>query len=252
MNIPLVNLKRQYESIKAEIDSAIQEVIEQCAFIGNLNNKYVKTFEESFSRFVGTGHCVACGNGTDALEILLKAMNIGPGDEVIVPALSWIATSEAVSNMGGTPVFVDIEPEYYGIDPELIEQKITKKTSAIIPVHLYGHPTSMPEIHILSEKYGLKILEDCAQAHGAAINGKAIGTWGTASAFSFFPGKNLGAFGDAGGMVTSNSEIAQKSRMIAQHGQSGEKHRHLVEGRNSRMDGLQAAVLSTKLKYLEK
>lgn len=250
MNIPLIDLHRQYLQHKVEFDAAISAVIEKSAFIGNLNNQFVKKFESEFSKFIGSKHCIACGNGTDSLEILLQSMGIKSGDEVIVPAISWIATSEAVSNIGATPVFVDVDPEYYCIDPKLIEGKITKKTRAIIPVHLYGHPADMPSIMKIAEKHGLKVLEDCAQAHGAEIDGQKIGTFGQAASFSFFPGKNLGAFGDAGGMVTNDDKIAQKARMIGQHGQSGQKHTHLIEGRNSRMDGIHAAILSVKLGYL--
>lgn len=251
MQIKLVDLNRQYLKYKDELDGAIAEVIEKSAFIGNLNNPFVKSFEKNFAAFIGTDHCVACANGTDAIEILLKSMGVGKGDEVIVPAISWIATSEAVSNMGATPVFVDVEADYFCIDPNLITDKITKKTKAIIPVHLYGHPANMMEIMKIATEYDLLVLEDCAQAHGAEIEGKRVGTFGHAASFSFFPGKNLGAFGDAGGMVSNDAEIATKARMISQHGQSGKKHTHLIEGRNSRMDGLHAAILDVKLKYLD-
>ncbi len=251
MNIKLVDLYRQYEQHKAEFDKAIADVITASAFIGNTSNSFVRSFEESFAGYSGNRFCVACANGTDSLEILLKSMGISVGDEVIVPAISWIATSEAVSNIGATPVFVDIEDTYYCIDPQLIESKITKKTRAIIPVHLYGHPADMPAIMAVAQKHNLLVLEDCAQAHGAAIAGKKIGTFGVAASYSFFPGKNLGAFGDAGGMTTDNEKIAQMARMISQHGQSGRKHSHQIEGRNSRMDGIHAAILDVKLKYLD-
>jgi len=251
MDIKLVDLNRQYHQHKEEFDSAISEVIDKSAFIGNLNNPFIKSFEKNFAEFIGIEHCVACANGTDAIEILLQAMGIGSGDEVIVPAISWIATSEAVSNVGAKPVFVDVESDYFCISPALIEEKITNKTKAIIPVHLYGHPADMKAIIRISEKNNLLVLEDCAQAHGAEIEGQKVGTFGHAASFSFFPGKNLGAFGDAGGMVTDDTDIALKARMISQHGQSGQKHTHLMEGRNSRMDGLQAAILDVKLKYLD-
>ena len=250
MNIKLVDLNRQYHQHKEEFDRAIKQVIDCSAFIGNLNNPFVKTFEKNFADFIGIDHCIACANGTDAIEMLLKSMKIGPGDEVIVPALSWIATSEAVSSVGATPVFVDIDPDYFCIDSTLIEKRITAKTKAIIPVHLYGHPADMEAIMKIAKAHNLLVLEDCAQAHGAEIEGQKVGTLGDAASFSFFPGKNLGAFGDAGGMITNNSEIAEKARMIAQHGQSGQKHTHLIEGRNSRMDGIHAAILDVKLKYL--
>ncbi len=251
MNIKLVDLNRQYELHKAEFDAAIDNVIAASAFIGNTSNSFVRSFEENFARYSGSRFCIACANGTDSLEILLKSMGIGVGDEVIVPAISWIATSEAVSNIGATPVFVDIEDTYYCINPKLIEAKITAKTRVIIPVHLYGQPADMPAIMAIAQKHNLLVLEDCAQAHGAEIDGKKSGTYGVAASYSFFPGKNLGAFGDAGGMTTDDEKIAKIVRMISQHGQSGKKHSHQIEGRNSRMDGIHAAILDVKLKYLD-
>jgi dTDP-4-amino-4,6-dideoxygalactose transaminase len=244
--IPFVDLKAQYFAIKEEIDSAIQRVILNATFIGG---EEVRRFEDNFAAWLGISHFIGCANGTDSIEILLKAMGVGPGDEVIVPALSWISTSEAVSNVGATPVFVDIHPDYYTIDEDLIEAAITHYTKAIIPVHLYGQPCNMNRIMEIADKYDLKVLEDCAQAHGATWNGQKVGTFGHCSSFSFFPGKNLGAYGDAGGMATGNPELAQLARMIANHGQLT-KHEHLIEGRNSRLDGLQAAILNVKLNYL--
>jgi dTDP-4-amino-4,6-dideoxygalactose transaminase len=246
MTIPFVDLKAQYNSIKEEMDTAIHAVIDNTAFVAG---HYAHQFEQQFADFLGLKHCIGCANGTDSLEMLLKAMGVGPGDEVIVPAISWISTSEVVSTVGATPVFVDVHPKYYTIDIDKIEVKVTNKTKAIIPVHLYGQPVDMPRLMQLAKKHNLKVLEDCAQAHGAQINGQMIGTFGDCASFSFYPGKNLGAYGDAGGMVTNNDEIAKIARMIGNHGQLG-KHNHLMEGRNSRLDGLQAAVLSVKLKYL--
>ncbi len=245
MNIPFVDLKAQYLSIKPEIDHAIQQILENANFVGGQS---VKDFEENFSRFMGVKHCIACGNGTDSIEILLQAMGIGQGDEVIVPALSWISTSEAVSYIGATPIFVDID-EYFTIDVAKIEEKITPKTKAIIPVHLYGQPANMPKIMELAKKHNLKILEDCAQAHNATIAGQKVGTFGDCASFSFYPGKNLGAYGDAGAMTTNHEEIAEKARRIANHGQI-KKHDHAIEGRNSRMDTLQASILNVKLPHL--
>lgn len=247
MNIPFVDLKAQYQSIKTEIDSAIENVISDTAFI---SGKYVKEFEQLFQQYLNLKHVVACANGTDSLEILMQAYGIGKGDEVIVPAVSWISTSESVSTTGATPVFVDIDPNNYTIDSSLIEKKITSKTKAIIPVHLYGNPADMEEIMLIAKKHNLIVIEDCAQAHGAEINGKMVGTFGHAASFSFYPGKNLGAYGDAGAMATNDSDIASKARMIANHGQL-EKHKHLMEGRNSRMDGIHGAVLSVKIKHLK-
>jgi dTDP-4-amino-4,6-dideoxygalactose transaminase len=247
MKIPFVDLKAQYLAIKTEIDTAIENVITETAFIGG---KYVKEFEKLFSEYSNLEHVVACANGTDSLEILLKAYGIGPGDDVIVPAVSWISTSECVSSTGATPVFVDIDPVYYTIDSTLIERKITARTKAILPVHLYGNPADMNEIMLIAKKHNLIVIEDCAQAHGAEINGKLVGTFGHAASFSFYPGKNLGAYGDAGAIATNDKTIADKCRMIANHGQL-EKHKHLMEGRNSRMDGIQGAILSVKIKHIE-
>jgi dTDP-4-amino-4,6-dideoxygalactose transaminase len=244
--IPFVDLHKQYLSIQSEIDTTISQTIRDASFIGG---QTIEKFEISFAEYLGIDHVIACANGTDAIEILLQSMGIGEGDEVLVPAISWISTAEAVTTVGATPVFVDIHPEYYVIDTDNIEAKITDKTKAIIPVHLYGQAAQMDKIMEIAKKHNLKVLEDCAQAHGATFNGKKVGTFGDAASFSFYPGKNLGAYGDAGGMVTNNSEVADKARMIANHGQR-KKHDHQIEGRNSRMDGLQAAILNVKLKYL--
>jgi dTDP-4-amino-4,6-dideoxygalactose transaminase len=251
MNIPLVDLKAQYATLKTQIDSAIAQVVSETAFIGNMSNRFVLAFEAEFAAYTGAKHAIGCANGTDALEILLKAAGIGPGDEVLVPAVSWIATSEAVSNIGAKPVFVDIEAGKYTIDPKLAEAKITPRTKAIIPVHLYGQMADMDAIMDLSQRYNLFVLEDCAQAHGAKYKGRMAGRIGHAGSFSFFPGKNLGAYGDAGGMITDDDGLAERARMICQHGQSKLKHDHKIEGRNSRLDGIQAAILSVNLPHLE-
>jgi len=245
--IPFVDLTIQYKSIKSEIDAAISECIANTNFI---KGSAVAEFEKAFAGFLGVNYCIGCGNGTDALEIILKALNIGSGDEVIVPALTWISTAEAVTNVGAEPVFVDIDPATYTIDPDKIEEKITKRTKAIIPVHLYGCPADMGQIGLIAAKFNLKIVEDCAQAHGAEYRGKKVGSLGIASAFSFFPSKNLGAFGDAGAIVTNDKELSQQIRKISDHGQLGEKHKHYIAGRNSRLDSLQAAILKVKLNYL--
>lgn len=247
MRIPFADLYAQYLGIKSEIDAAIENTIKNSAYIGG---PVVKDFEEAFAAYLGMQHVIACANGTDSIEILLQAMGVGEGDEVIVPAASWISTSEAVSAAGAVPVFVDVEENYFTINVSLIEAAITSRTKAIIPVHLYGHPADMPAIMRIAEKHHLKVIEDCAQAHGAAISGKIAGSFGHAASFSFYPGKNLGAYGDAGCMATNDAGIAEKVRMIANHGQKG-KHNHIMEGRNSRLDGLQAAILKAKLPYLE-
>lgn len=247
MNIPFVDLKAQYAAYKTEIDGAIASVIADSAFI---NGKYVSQFEKEFAQYLGIKHAIGCANGTDSIEILLQAHGIGRGDEVIVPAHSWFSTSEAVSAIGATVIFADVLPNRYTIDPLSIKAKITTKTRAIIPVHLYGYAAMMDEVMAIAQEYGLVVVEDCAQAHGALYRDKVVGTIGHSASFSFFPGKNLGAYGDAGGMVTNDDAVAEKARMIAQHGQKG-KHNHLIEGRNSRLDGLHAAILSAKLPHLE-
>lgn len=246
MNIPFADLKQQYTDIKPEIDEAIRQVLESTRFIGG---QIVKDFETNFANYQKTKHCISCANGTDALEIALQALGVTVGDEVIVPAMTWISTAEAVSSLGAKPVFVDVDQDFYTMDVTLIPGKITEKTKAIIPVHLYGNPANMPEIMQLAERYQLKVIEDCAQAHGAKINEQNIGTFGDIATFSFYPGKNLGAYGDAGAITTDNDELADICKMIANHGQKG-KHNHLMEGRNSRLDTLQAAILNIKLKHL--
>ena len=248
MNIPFVDLKSQYESIKEEIDAVVSDVIEKSAFIGG---DYAKSFEKNFADFCTTTHCVGVGNGTDALYIALRACGVGQGDEVITAANSFIATSEAITMAQAKVVFVDINPLTYNIDVDKIEEKITEKTKAIIPVHLYGQPADMDPILELANKYNLKVIEDVAQAHGATYKGRTVGSIGDMGCFSFYPGKNLGAYGDAGAIVTNNEELAIKARMIANHGRIG-KYDHEFEGVNSRLDGLQAAILGVKLKHLPK
>jgi dTDP-4-amino-4,6-dideoxygalactose transaminase len=244
--IPLINLKKQNAELKSHLDNAIQNVINNCSFI---NGDVVAEFEYNFSKYIGATYSVSCGNGTDAIEIALETLGIGEGDEVIVPAISWIATSEAVSRIGATPIFVDIEEDYLTINPELIKEKISKKTKAIIPVHLYGNPCDMEKIIEIARDNYLYVIEDCAQAHGAMIGDRKVGSFGHMATFSFFPSKNLGSFGDGGMIVTSNKKYAHKARMICNHGQT-DRHKHLIEGRNSRLDTIQAAVLNVKLDKL--
>ncbi len=247
MKIPLVDLSAQYKTIKKEVDRVIQCVLNETAFIGGV---YVKNFEKEFASASGAKYCVGVGNGTDALFIILKALGLKEGDEVIVPANTFIATAEAVTSAGGKVVFADCDPEDFCIDISDIKRKITKRTKVIIPVHLYGLPARMAEILSLARKNKIFVLEDSAQAHLALYRGKPVGSIGDAGAFSFFPGKNLGAYGDAGAIVTNNEEFAKKCRMLANHGRI-EKYNHLVEGYNSRLDGLQAGILSVKLKRLQ-
>ena len=247
MNVPFVDLKAQYKSLKSEIDSAIHSVIEETAFV---RGKFVDEFEKAYADKYGVKHCVSCANGTDAIYITLKALGISSGDEVITVANSWISTSETISQAGAKPIFVDIEPDYFNINTEKIEEKITKNTKAIIPVHLYGQPAKIKEIKEICEKYNLFLIEDCAQAHFAEYDGQRVGTFGLAGTFSFFPGKNLGAYGDGGAIISDNDDLAIKARMFANHG-SLQKHKHEMEGINSRLDGIQAAILKVKLKYID-
>ena len=247
MNVPFVDLKIQYNHLKPEVDAAIHSVLEATSFVGGrLVDEYEKAFAEKFE----VKHCISCGNGTDALYISMKALGIGPSDEVITVANSWISTSETITQTGARPVFVDIEPNYYTIDPDKIEKKITKNTKAIIPVHLYGQPADILKIKEICKKHKLFLIEDCAQAHFATFGGQKIGTFGIAGTFSFYPGKNLGAYGDAGAIISNDDEFAAKARMFANHG-SPQKHKHEMEGINSRMDSIQAAILSVKLQYID-
>lgn len=245
--IPFVDLNAQYLSIKDDIDAVLQRVILDSAFIGG---KFVKSFEDSFAEYVGVKHCIGVGNGTDAIAVALRALGVGPGDEVITVANSFIATSEAITMAGARVVFVDCDPATYNIDISKIEAAINPKTKAIIPVHLYGRPADMFQIMKLAGHHGLYVVEDAAQAHGAVIDGQRIGTFGHLACFSFYPGKNLGAYGDGGAIVTTDDDLAQRCRMIANHGRF-EKYDHALEGINSRLDGMQAAVLTVKLKHLE-
>jgi dTDP-4-amino-4,6-dideoxygalactose transaminase len=248
MSIPFVDLKAQYLSIKPEIDAAIQSVLDKTTFIGGSE---VVQFEREFAAYIGVQQCIACANGTDAIEMALKALGIGQGDEVIVPALTWISTAGAVSNVGAEPIFADVLPGERTIDPAEIKRKITPKTKAIIPVHLFGLPARMPEIMTIAENHNLNVIEDCAQAHGASIDGNTVGTFGDVATFSFYPGKNLGAYGDAGAVITNDSALAERIKRLANHGQLS-KHDHKIIGRNSRLDTLQAAILRVKLRHLER
>ncbi|RNC92265.1 MAG: DegT/DnrJ/EryC1/StrS family aminotransferase [Allomuricauda sp.] len=245
--IKFLDLKYQYSTISEEINEAIQAVINKTAFIGG---EEIKKFENDFATFQNATYCIGMANGTDALEIAIEALDFPKGSEIIVPANSFIASTEAVTRMGHKVVFCDCNRHNYTIDIESLKKAVTPNTKAIIAVHLYGHPCDMGSILEIANEYGLKVIEDCAQAHAAEFRGKRIGALGDIGTFSFYPGKNLGAYGDAGAITTNNEELAVKCRMIANHGRL-EKYNHLFEGRNSRLDNIQAAVLNVKLKYLE-
>ena len=245
--IKFLDLQYQYSTIKEEIDGAIQNIINNSSFIGG---EPLKTFEKNFSSFQKADHCIGVANGTDAIEIAIEALDLPKGSEIIVPANSFIASSEAVTRTGHIVVFCDCNPENYTISIDSLISRITYKTKAIIAVHLYGHPCDMDQLLAIAKQYDLKIIEDCAQAHGAEYKGKKIGAIGDIGAFSFYPGKNLGAYGDGGAIITNDEKLATKCRMIANHGRI-EKYNHVFEGRNSRLDTLQAAILDVKLKYLE-
>ena len=246
-NIPLVGLFDQYQTIKSEIDAAIENIITKSAFIGG---EEVRLFEKEFAAFCEARACVGVGNGTDALYLTLRALGIGPGHEVITVAHTFIATSEAISMTGATPIFIDITEDTMLMNPALIEPVITPRTKAIVPVHLYGQSCDMDAIMEIARRHGLKVVEDAAQAHGGKWRGQRVGSIGDAATFSFYPGKNLGAFGDAGAVVSQDEALIERIRMLANHGRL-EKYTHKMEGVNSRLDGLQAAILRVKLRHLD-
>lgn len=246
IRVPFIDLKIQYQSIKEEIDAAIADIINNSAFIGG---SVLHEFEEAFANFCGVKHCIGVGNGTDAIYITLRSLNIGTGDEVITAANSFIASSEAISLTGAKVIFVDCDPETYCMDVHQLEAKITPKTKAILAVHLYGLPANMPAIIAIAKKYNLLVIEDAAQAHGAMIADKRVGSWGDVACFSFYPGKNLGAYGDGGAIVTNMESLSKRIRMFANHGRIS-KYDHEFEGVNSRLDTMQAAILKIKLAYL--
>src|ERR1700736_6785889 len=246
MSVPYADLRFQYQSIKREVDDAIAGVIRDNAFI---RGPYVDAFEQQFAGAVDVKHCVSCANGTDALYLAMAALKVQSGDEVITTAHSWISTSAMITHAGATVAFCDTDGPTFTIDPAAIEAAITPRTVGIIPVHLYGQPADMDAIMAIARKHKLWVVEDCAQAHLARYNGRQIGTFGNAATYSFYPGKNLGAMGDAGAVVTNDSALAEQVAMMARHG-GLVKHQHSVEGINSRLDGMQAAILSAKLPHL--
>jgi dTDP-4-amino-4,6-dideoxygalactose transaminase len=245
--IPMVDLKRQYNALKAEIDAAVSDVLANTQFILGPN---VNRLEEEVAAYHGVPHAIGVANGTDALLLALRACGIKAGDEVITTPFTFIATAEVIALLGARPVFVDICPDSFNIDPLLIEEKITKKTKAIIPVHLFGNPANMKPIMEIAKKYNLKVIEDCAQSFGAKYKDQTTGTIGDAGCFSFFPSKNLGCYGDGGMVITKNEDIARQIRMLRNHG-SSVRYYHQEIGYNSRLDEIQAAILRVKLKRID-
>ncbi len=244
--VPFVDLKAQYSGLREEMNAAVLNVLETAYFVGG---PVLDKFEQAFAAFVGAKYCVGVANGTDAITLAARAAGLKPGDEVLVPANSFFATAEAISNAGATPVFVDVDPVTFHMDAELAARSVTARTKALVPVHLYGRAMDMQPFEALAEVYNLTIIEDCAQAHGASIRGGTVGSSGRLTCFSFYPGKNLGAYGDGGAVTTSDPELMKRLRMLRDHG-SPAKYQHSVVGWNSRLDSLQAAVLSVKLPHL--
>lgn len=246
ISVPFVDLKAQYATIRPEIDRAVREVVESAHFVGG---PVLERFEQEFASFTGARFAVGVANGTDAITLAMRAAEIGPGDEVLVPANSFFASAEAVSNAGATPVFVDVDPYTFLMDPTAAAEAVTSRTRAILPVHLYGQALDMRPFEEIAAAHDLMIVEDCAQAHGAAIEGKTIGSSGRLTCYSFYPGKNLGAYGDGGAITCSDPEMKRRLLELRDHG-SPRKYEHARIGYNSRLDALQAAVLSVKLRYL--
>jgi dTDP-4-amino-4,6-dideoxygalactose transaminase len=246
VKIPFVDLYAQYLSIQDEVDAAIREVIRNATFV---RGPHVERFERSWASVLGVRHCVSCANGTDALYIAMRTLGVKADDQVITTAHSWIATSETITQAGARVVFVDTDRETFTIDPSLIESKLTERTVGIIPVHLYGQAADMDPLMEIARAYNLWVIEDCAQAHLATYRGRPVGTFGQLGTFSFYPGKNLGAYGDAGCIVTNDGALADWAATFARHGGKGE---HVMEGINSRMDGLQAAILNVKTPHLRR
>lgn len=247
MKIPFLDLKTQYKQIEHEVMPMITSAMAEGAFIGG---EQVSCFEEEFAKFCDSNYCVGVNSGTDALRFALMAIGVGPGDEVITVPNTFIATTEAISQVGAKPVFVDVYPDTCNMDVSKIEEKISKNTKAIIPVHLYGQPADMDKILTIAQQNSIAVIEDACQAHGAHYKNKTAGSMGAVGCFSFYPGKNLGAFGEGGGIVTQDEAIAQKIRMIRDHGQR-KKYFHDLEGYNGRLDAIQAGVLRIKLKRLD-
>ena len=245
--IPMVDLKTQYHELKAEIDQAVLAAIESCQFILGPN---VTSFEQETAAYLGAKHAISCASGTDALQLAILAAGIKPGDEVITSPFTFIATAEAICYAGATPVFVDIDPKTFNINPALIEAAITPRTKAIIPVHIFGQPADMTPIKAICDKHHLLLIEDCAQSFGAAIDGTMTGTIGPLGCFSFFPSKNLGCYGDGGLITCATDELAEQIKVLRNHG-SRVRYHHSVIGYNSRLDDIQAAILRVKLQRID-
>jgi len=257
MKVPFIDLKAQYESIKEEINPAIQQVLDSCAFAGG---PFVQAFENEFATFCGCNHCIGVGSGTEALWLALLALGVGPGDEVITVPNTFIATAEAISFCGAVPVFIDIDEKTYTMDPQKLEDYLKNclkpqtsglkpRPKAVIPVHIFGQTADMDPIMAIARKHGLYVIEDACQAHGAEYKGQPAGSMGDAGCFSFYPGKNLGAYGEAGAVTTNNAQLAEQIAILRDHGQT-KKYYHKWIGWNGRMDGIQGAVLGIKLKHL--
>lgn len=250
LQVPMNDLRLQHAQLKAEVDAALAQVIEKCSFI---LGPQVQEFERAFAAYHGVKHCIGVSNGTDALKLALRAAGVGGGDEVITTPHTFAATVEAICELGARPALVDIEPRHFTIDARQVEARITARTRAIIPVHIYGHPADMDPLLALARQRGLALIEDAAQAHGARYQGRLAGTMGLAGCFSFYPGKNLGAYGDAGGLLTQDDELAERLRWWRNHGQvPGKKFFYQELGYNHRMDGFQGAVLGVKLPHLDR
>lgn len=248
ISVPFLDLKAQHQALRDELQETIAAVMGEAQFILGPG---VERFEESFARYLGVKHCVGLNNGTSALHLALLALDIGPGDEVITTAHTWISTAWAIAYVGARPVFVDIDPQSYNLDSDQVEKAITPRTRAILPVHLYGQSAELGPLLSLADKHGLALIEDAAQAHGAMYNGRRVGSLGRLSCFSFYPGKNLGACGEAGAVVTEDNVLAQRVRRLRDHAQAG-RHCHVEIGFNMRMEGMQGAVLDVKLRHLDR
>ena len=247
LNVPFIDIKQQNRRIWSELQEALDGVISQAQFA---LGPAVERFEAAFAEYIGRRFCVGLNNGTSALHLALQACDVGPGDEVITTPHTWISTSWAISYVGATPVFVDIHPQSYNINPDLVEQAVTPRTKAILPVHLYGQACDMDALCRIAGEHDLLLIEDAAQAHGAIYGGRRIGSFGKLACFSFYPGKNLGAFGEGGAVVTDDRQLADRIRRLRDHAQNG-RHNHVELGHNARMEGIQGAVLDVKLRHLD-